>query len=482
MAKPRLSNLRYLFTIVAVLVLLTLIGVKVNIVLFPGAYDTPSKIVVLAGVTLIGVLAIISNMENVRDFFVRLLPFKKQYSTIPQPTIIVKASGQRSEEEELWAKYSSSPIQRAVKDEGCAWVLPWSGFSVEEIDLIYDEAKRYDENNVSILARRALDDWRDDWRLKKPNRLMEFEKEPWGAMVRLEEVEYRHGTYRVRIHLSPTKFLYYVAIQRRLGENELRILREKTFRNALEGILNGERLELPSHFAIHMAVVSREHKAILRKRDNSAKLYPGAWEAGVGEFMHGLHADVLPDLRHFNEDGKPDLRLYLQRAVKEELNYSQAKPGDFRLYGFAIERQTLAPKMLVVYESKVQTDALLKGAKEARDRSPEVSSIELTPQGVAEALANPRYQTWGPTSKLALMLALTQGTSSESERSSMISEVKQNMAKLENGKKVLANELAKKIDLIDVIDLKPNFFGIGININKILKSCFKFFRRKVEER
>jgi hypothetical protein len=64
-----------------------------------------------------------------------------------------------------------------------------------------------------------------------------------------------------------------------------------------------------------------------------------------------------------------------------------------------------------------------------------------------------------------------------------ISEVEQIMAKLENDKKVLANGLANKIDLTGVIELKPSFFGIAININKILENCFKVFRRKrkVEE-
>jgi len=46
----------------------------------------------------------------------------------------------------------------------------------------------------------------------------------------------------------------------------------------------------------------------------------------------------------------------------------------------------------------------------------------------------------------------------------------------DDGKQVLAKELAKKVDWID---LKPNVFGIGININEILKSCFKVFKRKV---
>ena len=45
-------------------------------------------------------------------------------------------------------------------------------------------------------------------------------------------------------------------------------------------------------------------------------------------------------------------------------------------------------------------------------------------------------------------------------------------------KKFLAEEIAKKVDWIH---LKPNVFGIGIDINEILKSCFKVFKRKVKE-
>lgn len=46
----------------------------------------------------------------------------------------------------------------------------------------------------------------------------------------------------------------------------------------------------------------------------------------------------------------------------------------------------------------------------------------------------------------------------------------------DQGKKVLAKEIAEKVDWID---LKPNIFGIGININNILKDCLKVFSRKV---
>jgi len=48
----------------------------------------------------------------------------------------------------------------------------------------------------------------------------------------------------------------------------------------------------------------------------------------------------------------------------------------------------------------------------------------------------------------------------------------------DDGKEVLASELTKKMDWID---LKPNICGIGINFNEILKSCFKVFKRKVKK-
>jgi hypothetical protein len=45
-----------------------------------------------------------------------------------------------------------------------------------------------------------------------------------------------------------------------------------------------------------------------------------------------------------------------------------------------------------------------------------------------------------------------------------------------DAKKALAKQLAEKMDWID---LKPNIFGIGININEIVKSCMRVFRRKL---
>jgi hypothetical protein len=47
----------------------------------------------------------------------------------------------------------------------------------------------------------------------------------------------------------------------------------------------------------------------------------------------------------------------------------------------------------------------------------------------------------------------------------------------DDGKKILVDEIVKKIDWVE---LKPTIFGIGININSILKDCIDVFRRKIE--
>jgi hypothetical protein len=47
------------------------------------------------------------------------------------------------------------------------------------------------------------------------------------------------------------------------------------------------------------------------------------------------------------------------------------------------------------------------------------------------------------------------------------------------GRDRLASELAEKSDWLE---LKPNFFGVGVNLNEVLKDAIQFFRKKVTER
>jgi transcriptional regulator with XRE-family HTH domain len=319
-------------------------------------------------------------------------------------------------------------LQPLTKDPECAFIIPWyRGEKVSNIELKYDDlssASQY-ASTMPDRVRQAIDNWcRKRENQEKCNKL---KGESEGVQVRLEKVEWTHHTIennvvirklKYFISLSPTRYLYYVAIHPRLGKAQLRSLRSDYFANALKGFKSGETLRLPSHFALHMVVVSRDGYLLLRKRADFTELYPSAWEAGIGEFMHGPDGMAGPEyesgpyhsqFRHFTEDGIPDLFLFLKNAVAEELGYHKAKQKDFRIYGFAVEYETLAPKLLVVYNADCTIATLIDSAEEAKDPARKIKSIELTPRAIASACPNSDYPSWGPTSKLVMLLALKQG-------------------------------------------------------------------------
>ncbi|MBA2285643.1 MAG: helix-turn-helix transcriptional regulator [Ktedonobacteraceae bacterium] len=304
-------------------------------------------------------------------------------------------------------------LQPLAENCECAWSYPWNlGEEVSNIKLIYDSRLQY-ESIMQRDVQQALDDW-----CRMNQRQCNVKKrEPLGTLVRLESAEWSHSTYRHFISLSPSRYLLYVATHPHLGKAHLNPLREAHFDNALNGLKNGECLELPSTFALHMAVVSQDKYLLLRRRASNTELYPSAWEAGIGEFMHGPADTFGPEYEsgphhaqfpHFTEDGLPDLFLFLKNAIAEELGYHEARQDDFRVYGFAVEYETLAPKLLVVYNANCTIAALLESARQAKDRASDLSSLELTPHAIAEACSNARYPSWGPTSKLVMLLALRQ--------------------------------------------------------------------------
>jgi DNA-binding XRE family transcriptional regulator len=304
-------------------------------------------------------------------------------------------------------------LQPLVENRACAWTYAWElGEEVSNIELVYDSAIQY-EPTMPDDVHQAL----DDWCKKNQTKCYEKQRDPVGALVRLEKAEWNHSAYKYFVLLSPSKYLLYVAIHPHLGRAQLRSLREAHFDNALNGLRNSEFLELPSHFALHMAVISHDSYLLLRRRASNTELYPSAWEAGIGEFMHGPQDTPGPEYKsgpyhaqfpHFTETGVPDLFLFLKNAVAEELGYHEARQENFRLYGFAVEYETLAPKLLVVCHTNCAIAELLESAKKARDRARELSSLELIPRALAEACSNSHYSSWGPTSKLVMLLALRQ--------------------------------------------------------------------------
>ncbi len=304
-------------------------------------------------------------------------------------------------------------LQPLVEDRECAWTYAWGlGEEVSNIALVYDSAIQY-ESTMLDGVRQAV----DEWCKKNQTKCHEKKRDPVGALVRLEKAEWSHPAYKYFVLLSPSRYLLYVAIHPHLGKAQLRPLREAHFGNALKGLRNGEHLELPSNFALHMAVVSQDGYLLLRRRASNTELYPSAWEAGIGEFMHGPVDMLGPEYEsgpyhsqfpHFTESGLPDLFLFLKNAIAEELGYHEARQEDFCLYGFAVEYETLAPKLLVVYHADCTIATLVASARKAKDRARELSSLELTPRAIAEACSSSRYSSWGPTSKLVILLALRQ--------------------------------------------------------------------------
>jgi transcriptional regulator with XRE-family HTH domain len=321
------------------------------------------------------------------------------------------------------------PWQEPYRVTECAWVYRFPGVGVDAIELSYDGTLAYPhEVTLPIPVRKAAKRWHHP----DPMKERRIREEEWGLQVRLERVESSHAGAHV-FHLTPMKYLYYVAAQQKLwSDHRLRNLRNRAFDNAVRGLQMGSRMILPSHFAIHLGVITRQGFALLRQRRDDTELYPSAWEAGIGEFMHGpKYKGHFP---HFVR-GKPNLAQFLKNAVEEELGYSKARACDFAIYGFAIEHQTLAPKLLVLYTSDADIEVLCEGGKKktmkrgrerskgAADWSPDVRAIKLNPREIATALR--RFSDWGPTSRLTLMLALQQTADSEKQYWALVEEVHQ---------------------------------------------------------
>lgn len=307
--------------------------------------------------------------------------------------------------QKIWNLLTSTPFHRALGDNGWAWAAePFDhGKPIKEFRLVYrTSGPRY---SVPDAGKNAFARW-----CATSKNATRLNREPWGLQVRLVEAGFGHRSHTYEICLAPTKFLFYRAVQQNLWKPEFRKLRTTAFENALFGIDKEEPLLLPSTFAIHMGVVSSDGQAFLRRRTQRTGLYPRRWEAGPGEFMHGPHRTKFP---HFTRAETPSLFHFLKNTVAEELNYFGARPRDFLLFGFAAEFLTLAPKLMVVYSSDAPMSKLLKCARKARDRAAELRAINLTIDGVASALADRQYEPWGPTSKLALLLALIHRSGSD---------------------------------------------------------------------
>ncbi len=352
-----------------------------------------------------------------------------------------------------------NPEQKVINNTDCVWLRGHLvNALIDDVKLEYeppDSNKSYKKSNevlfflngmdkdikdvyekcVSIHELKFIDgmkrdikkvyiNWFKSMEKEEKDRLSELIKEDWGLQVRLKRKHYDHEGCTI-LFLSPMKYIYYLSILRRMYEPELRNLRNEVLINILK-FNKGSSLLLPSNFAIHMAIVTKDNKALLRQRSSETELYPEAWEAGIGEFMHGPSYNKEGEYPHFSE-GEPNLSLYLRNAVKEELGYTEEKEDCFRLYGFAIEYLTLAPKLIVVYNSSGTSTDIAKTVTNAKDKGRAHKWPDFTINELVSAFKDKeKYPSWGPTSKLALILSLTQGKT-ETQKKGILEIIKQRM-------------------------------------------------------
>lgn len=193
-------------------------------------------------------------------------------------------------------------LEPFTKDPQCTWVIAWpESHRIADVVLKYDDEL---EDNPGNYKHAMPDDVRQavaDWYKKSENDIKlnalrtRLEGQPEALHVRLKRAEWRHYTdgvatplLKYMVWLSPIRYLYYNAIHERLGKDaELRQLRTRYMRNVLVDFEQGAPLVFPSDFALHTAVVSRDGYLLLRQRTSYTEHFPLAWEAGVGEFMHG---------------------------------------------------------------------------------------------------------------------------------------------------------------------------------------------------
>ncbi len=256
-----------------------------------------------------------------------------------------------------------------------------------------------------------------------PDKFARLDGESWGQQVRLESVDFNHETHEYRILLSPTKYLYYVAIQARLWSPLLRELRSEGFENSVDWLTDGGVPILPNQFALHMAIASADNKLLVRQRSDDTELYPGVWEASIGEFMHGPDHQNFP---HFTS-GEPDLGLFCCNAVAEETNYFKASPGEFTACGFAVEYRTLAPKLFILWRSRANMSTLLSQGVPS-DAGRRLDSVDLTPSSLADALSAHGGRIWTPSSKLISLIALTNAFDGAEQKALVQAEFQRNYA------------------------------------------------------
>jgi hypothetical protein len=334
----------------------------------------------------------------------------------PKANLTPKAPVDSRVDRRTWVQIASGcELTNLLAEREATTLLPWQGVGLQEITLVYHASSNQYPHYGAVMpevAKSALEFWKS----RNAESYRRREQESWGLQVRLERVRYEHADHKYIIDLSPAKFLYYLSLQARLWDPVLSDLRQEAFNNALTFIESESRPLLPNHFALHMAIVSSDAKLLIRKRPKDTPLYPSVWEASIGEFMHGPEHRRYP---HFTRSGKPSIRLFCKNSVAEEINYRNASPRDFRVYGFGIEYRTLAPKMFVIYRSAETMQTLLRQGRPP-DRGSRLSSIDLTPESLGRVFSHDSEFLWSPSSRIISLLALRDSVENQYEKDRLL--------------------------------------------------------------
>ena len=299
-----------------------------------------------------------------------------------------------------WRRASQEFFESRLNDSACAWILPWKGINPGEVHLDFNEDDKYAEGDLPPILRERLKSWRHP----DPGRDSELRAESYGLAIRLVRQQFNHMSYHHTLYLGQVKYWEYLACHKSLSnaDDETRTLRGAIMDNALSDLPQERRCILPSHFCLHMWIISNDGFAIFRKRAAGAHMFAGRWEFGIGEFMHG--PAILERRFQAFVAGKPDMFAFCRAAIAEEVDVDDPEACQFKIFGFAVEYKSLAPKLLVLHYSKLDHQKIIDGMLKARDASPQCDAALLNPQAIASVFGH--REQWGPTSKLCLWLAL----------------------------------------------------------------------------
>jgi hypothetical protein len=326
------------------------------------------------------------------------------------PLVVDTLTNQR-----LWNRYwQGSIFTNCLDDRRGVIIAEFPEYTRPDSILIaYSKHIISSDEYLTPLQRQAL----DEFATTKPDLFAQGMAESSRRLrARLESCTLVHSPGEetsYRIELSDVPHLHYKVLHDGLADMTnptLQKLRAQSFKNALAFLdwnACPSRPRLPSHFALHMAIVTTDKKLLMRFR-TGAKQFNNHWEISNGEFFNGpdYTGSKKGCFPHCDANGNPDINMFLSEAVREEFGYAGAQPDQFTVWGFAVEQRTLAPKMTVLFESRLSKEEWERHIRTAAEAGKRHSFVDLSPTALAAKFRNQEYLPLTPLSKLSATYAL----------------------------------------------------------------------------